>query len=245
MRTLVFKPSGRGPFPLVIVNHGSHEDPRERAVRDISPFIPITNWFTRRGYVVALLERPGHGETGGPYVESQGDCDAPDFASAGLAAAAAIRSALDYLQGLNFVQKKKAIVVGHSAGGWGALALASQRPDDVSAIIVFAAGRGGRAYGRANSNCRPDRLIEAAAQFGTTTEAPSLWIYSENDSYFDPALAQRIFNAFGAAGAKAQFHLLPAVNEDGHFLAFSAEQVEIWGRLVDGFLSYYRIESGH
>jgi dienelactone hydrolase len=236
MRTIVFKPSGRGPFPLAIVNHGSHEDPRRRPGIEISSFLPITNWLTYHGYVVALLERPGHGLTGGAYIESAGDCDAADFRAAGLATASAIRQALDYLQTLDFVQRGQAIVIGHSAGGWGVIALASQRPPDVSAIIAFAAGRGGHAYGKANTNCRTDRLIEAARSFGESVTVPSLWLYSENDSYFGPKLARSMFSAFAAGGSEAEFHLLPPLNKyDGHFLMFAATRP--WESVLIRFLA--------
>jgi hypothetical protein len=44
-----------------------------------------------------------------------------------------------------------------------------------------------------------------------------LWIYAENDSYFGPELTKRMHNAFTAAGGDAEYHLLPAFGNDGHF----------------------------
>ena len=38
----------------------------------------------------------------------------------------------------------RVVVIGHSAGAWGALALAGEDPKNVAAIIAFAPGRGGR-----------------------------------------------------------------------------------------------------
>lgn len=236
MRTLVFKPPGRGPFPLAIVNHGSHENPRRRSKIEVSVFLPITNWLTRHGYVVALLERPGHGLTGGVYIESQGDCDVADFRAAGLATASTIRQALDYLQTLDIVQRGHVIVIGHSAGGWGVIALASQWAPDVSGIIAFAAGRGGHAYGGQHTNCRTDRLIGAARSFGETAAIPSLWLYSENDTYFGPELAQSMFSAFAAGGSEAEFHFLPPLkNNEGHFLMFAASKP--WEAILTKFLA--------
>ena len=66
------------------------------------------------------------------------------------------------------------IVVGQSAGGWGSIALASQNPATVKAVIVFAAGRGGRVDGKPNNNCNPGRLVAATADFGKTARAPML-----------------------------------------------------------------------
>lgn len=74
------------------------------------------------------------------------------------------------------------IVVGQSAGGWGSIALSSLAPPPVKAIITFAAGRGGRVEDKPNNNCAPDKLVEAAGEFGRTSRLPMLWIYIENDS---------------------------------------------------------------
>ncbi len=159
MRTTVIRPKGPGPFPLVVVNHGSTQN-EIRRVAYRSPerdFEAIARWFVERGHVVAIPQRPGHGETGGPYLETQGGCDNADFRKAGLATAASIQAAIDYLTAQPFVRPDGVIIVGHSAGGWGALALASQNPRTVRAVINFSGGRGGRVDNRPDSNCAPDR----------------------------------------------------------------------------------------
>ena len=88
---------------------------------------------------------PGHGATGGKYLEDQGGCDEADYSRSGRATADEIAAALDYLRGQPFIRPDGAVVVGHSAGGWGALALAGEDPKAIAAIIVFAPGRGGHA----------------------------------------------------------------------------------------------------
>src|SRR5689334_8552564 len=71
MRTTVLRPKGAGPFPLVIVNHGSTQNATQRAKSPPPSYSTLSQWFVRRGYVVALPQRPGHGKTGGPYLEDQ------------------------------------------------------------------------------------------------------------------------------------------------------------------------------
>lgn len=83
-------------------------------------------------------------------------------------------------------------MVGQSAGGWAAMALSSVNPPQVKAVIIFAAGRGGRVGGKPNNNCAPDRLVEATADFGRTSRVPMLWIYIENDTFFGPELSKRM-----------------------------------------------------
>ena len=67
-------------------------------------------------------------------------------------------TALDYLQKQDFIRKDAAVVIGHSAGGWGALALANADPKTISAIIALAPGRGGHANDEPNKVCAPHFL---------------------------------------------------------------------------------------
>jgi hypothetical protein len=62
-----------------------------------------------------------------------------------------------------------------------------------------------------------------------------LWVYSSNDHFFSPALAQRFYQAFTAAGGKAQFIMAPPFGEDGHHL-FSLQGIPLWTPMVDDFL---------
>jgi hypothetical protein len=42
--------------------------------------------------------------------------------------------------------------------------------------------------------------------------------------------------AFTAAGGNAEYHLLPAIGGDGHFLIHSTEGMSLWSPLVLDFL---------
>lgn len=240
MRTMLYRPAGAGPFPLVVIGHGSVQD-AERRVRFAQPlFASAAAFFVARGYVVAVPQRPGHGATGGPYLEAQGRCENVDYVRSGQAVADSIVTATAYLTRQPFVRRKGVIVVGQSAGGWGALALASRNPKNVAAVINFAGGRGGRVHGRADNNCAPDRLVEAAAAFGASAHVPVLSIYAQNDSYFSARLSRRITDAYRSRDGRMDYRLLPAFGEDGHRLFPSAEGVALWGPVVDAFLKNLR-----
>ena len=76
--------------------------------------------------------------------------------------------------------------------------------------------------------------------FGMKSRIPMLWIYSENDTYFGPDLANRMHKAFTAAGGNAEFQMLPSFGSDGHFLIDAAEAVPIWSPVVSRFLDQHQ-----
>jgi dienelactone hydrolase len=237
MATRIVRPPGAGPFPLVVINHASTESAERRALLPEPSYAALTEWFAKRGYLVALPQRPGHGRTGGPYLEDQGGCDDADYARAGRGGATSIEAALAAMFARPDVRKTGALVVGHSAGGWGALALASRNPRGVAAIIDFAGGRGGRSFDHANNNCAPERLIEAAREFGSTARVPTLWIYAENDSYFAPWLVQRMADAWRARGGRVDLAIVPAFGLEGHRLAEADDGPAVWAPVIAQFLA--------
>jgi dienelactone hydrolase len=237
MWTNVFQPRGAGPFPLAVINHGSTHNALQRAQYRTPEYRVLTEWLVAHGYAVAVPQRPGHGKTGGPYDESQGaSCAQADYRKAGLGTAGAIAAAIDYMIHQRFVQKTGVLAIGQSAGGWGALALASQHYPPLKAVVAFAPGRGGRVNGEANRNCAPDRLIATGRQFGEQTRIPSLWIYAENDGYFGPDLSRRLADAYRLAGGRAEYHLLPAVGSEGHNLVNDPDAEKLWAPLLEKFL---------
>jgi dienelactone hydrolase len=237
MSATMWRPTGAAPRPLAVVGHASTEDEGLR-IEDPTPrYEELALWLVRHGYVTLLPLRPGHSQTGGPYLEDQGGCDGADYLESGRATAVSIEAAVDYLSTQPFVRKDRAIVVGQSAGAWGALALAGHNPPAVAAAINFAGGRGGHSTAQPNSNCAPDRLVAAAGDFGKTARIPTLWIYTENDSFFGPTLSQRMADAFRRGGGRIEYHLLPPYGEEGHVLAVSPEATSIWGPIVEKFLA--------
>ena len=249
MLAYMVRPSGAGPFPLLVMNHGVSLDPKERSYFPVIEFRDAAIWFARQGYVVVAPVRPGYGATAieiperglfGLFFSGVGNCLDANFRDAGLAIASINKWVIEYMSVQPFIKRDEVVVVGQSGGGWGAIALASQNPTSVRAIIGFAAGRGGHLNGKPNNNCAPDNLVEAAAQFGRTARIPMLWIYTHNDSYFGPELTKRLAAAFQAAGGNVEYHLLPDFGGDGHFMIDSADAVQLWAPLVSEFLKNHR-----
>jgi dienelactone hydrolase len=236
-------PSLKDPATLVLLNHGSPPDASDR------PKIKLgrcdqeaAQWFLSRGYAVAFVLRRGYGETGGEWAENQFGCGHPDFVHAGLETAIDMDAAVDFLTRLPEVKPGDAIVVGQSAGGWGAIAYASAPHPKVAAFVVMAGGRGGHRDNRPRNNCRPDLLADAAGYFGKTARTPMLWIYTENDSYFAPPIARAMYRAFTSAGGVAEFEQPGPYDSDGHRLFFGPGGSSVWGPLVDRYLAQRRSE---
>lgn len=249
MLAYVIRPNGSGPFPLLVMNHGASLDRKERSYFPVIEFREAALWFAKQGYVVVVPVLPGYGaaaieipERGlfGLFFSGVGNCSGDDFRDAGLAIATLDIWVIDYVSFLPFIKRDEVIVVGQSGGAWGAIALASQNPKSVRAVIGFAAGRGGHFNGKPNNNCAPDHLVDAVAQFGHTARIPMLWIYTHNDSYFGPKLSKRLAAAFEAAGGNVEYHLLPDFGADGHFLIDSADGLQSWAPLVSEFLKNHR-----
>jgi dienelactone hydrolase len=214
----LFRPPGAGPFRLAVIAHASTQNGLRRAQMSQPEYRALTAFLIARGFAVLVPERLGHGATGGRYVEDQGGCDEADYVRSGRATADEIALALDYVRKQDFIRKDAAIVIGHSAGGWGALALANADPKAISAIIAIAPGRGGHANDEPNRICAPHTLLAAAAEFGKAARIPITWLVAANDSYFAPAFSLALVDAFRGGGGKVDFRTTPAVGSEGHWM---------------------------
>ena len=233
---LLFRPAGAGPFPLAVIAHASTQNALRRAQMPQPEYRALAGLLVARGFAVLVPERPGHGATGGAYREDQGGCNNADYLRAGQATAESIATALVSMRAQSFVRKDGAIVIGHSAGGWGALALAHANPQGVSRIVVFAPGRGGHADDRPNAICAPQALLTAAAAFGRGARIPVLWLVAANDSYFAPDISRRMAEAFGGGGDAVDFRVLPSFGEEGHWMAERDGGEAVYGAVLDGVL---------
>ena len=245
----VARPLIDGPLKLVVMNHGESLDPTARSFIPIVEFREAALWFAKQGNLVVVPVRPGFGAAAlslpdegvfSAYLGTVGKCSEANFRNPGLAVAAVDQWVIDYFIEQKLSASEGVVVVGQSGGGWGAIALSSKNNKAISAIVTFAAGRGGRVDGKPNNNCAPDKLVDTAREFGRTARTPMLWIYIKNDTFFGPELSQRLFEAYTGAGGKAEYHLMPDFGEEGHAFFGSPETIPIWSPLVTRFLATHR-----
>lgn len=224
-RAILFRPPGKGPFRIAVIAHASTQNRLARAQMPQPDYPALAAALVAKGFAVLIPQRLGHGKTGGPYLEDQEGCDNAEYAMSARTTAEMIMTALTFIRTQSFARKDASVIVGHSAGGWGALALSDRSPKDISAIIAFAPGRGGRKDDRANNICAPDRLIAAAKEFGEDARVPLTWLVAENDSFFPPEFSKQLADAFTEAGDdKVNFQVLPPSGKEGHWLAEAGDE---------------------
>ena len=161
----LFGPEGR-PKGLVVFVHGGFWK-----ALDKNFWSHLARGSVESGYAVVMPQRPGHGETGGPYLEDQRGCDGADYYVAGLATASSIRAAIEYMTLQPFVRRAGVVVVGQSAGAWGVLALASQNPP-IRLLVLLIELDGERVEGRLpGGHCGQLRAL----QIGLTMGVPGLF----------------------------------------------------------------------
>jgi dienelactone hydrolase len=229
----LFRPPGDGPFRLAVIAHASTENALRRAQMEEPEYRALVAFLVARGFAVLVPERLGHGATGGTYLEDQGGCENADYDNSGRQTAMQIAFAEEAMRRQAFIRRDGVVVIGHSAGGWGALYLAGLRPDGVSAIIVFAPGRGGHADDVPSEFCAAEKLIKTAQEFGERARIPVTWLVADNDSYFSPEFSRELVDAFRRGGGKVAFTVLPAAGAEGHALAETDSGVAIASRELD------------
>jgi dienelactone hydrolase len=227
----VFRPDGPGPFPVAVLSHGSPRSAAERRTQGRQRLPVQSSAFVAMGFAVLVPTRRGYGESGGSWAETYGNCDDPDYYTAGRETARDMRAAVDAVRGEKWADTSRVVLAGQSAGGFGSVAAASTPFPGLVAVVNFAGGRGSRAPRQV---CGEDRLVEAMARYGRRSRVPELWIYSANDHFFGPELARRMHGAFVGAGGRAEFFQAPETGADGH--GYFAWMTRDWSPRVEDVL---------
>jgi dienelactone hydrolase len=227
----VFKPEGEGPFPIVVLSHGSPRAASLRRTPARQRLVAQSERFAAMGFAVLVPTRRGYGESGGRWAEGYGRCSDPDYYHAGLESALDLRAAVDAVRGERWADTKRVLLAGQSAGGFASVAASSMPFEGLAGVVNFAGGRGSRAPGRV---CGEARLVDAMGRYGAAARVPELWIYSANDHFFAPALARRMHAAFVAAGGRAELVEAPESGLDGH--GYFARAMDDWTPRVARFV---------
>ena len=224
--THVYKPSGTGPFPLVIFSHGRAPLQADRDKLQYPVLIGHANYWLRKGVAVVAPVRPGYGETGGADREnsltrwSGSTCTSdPDFTQVGRNASAVVVAVHGWAVQQSWVRTDRILLEGQSVGGLTAIAASALNLPGVLASVNFAGGAGGNPAASPGSSCKPENLTRTYASYGKLVKIPSLWLYAENDQYWGADAPQRWYAAFSAGGSDAALvQTGPLPEHDGHSL---------------------------
>jgi dienelactone hydrolase len=243
LHALLWRPEGRGPFPAVLVNHGSGRT-REELER-LGPyenqaytFAPV---FAQHGYVVLFLFREGVGlstDAGRNAIDLMTD----EASARGQAARNALQmkllegremtdalAGLAFLRGLPDVDAGRLAVVGHSFGGSLTVLMAEREPALRAAVIFSGAG-----YSWDRSPELRERLLAAVRQ----TAVPMFFIHAEND--YSTNLGKALAAELEHLGKPNRVKIYPPVGkspDEGH--DFPLNSIPAWESDVFAFLDAF------
>jgi dienelactone hydrolase len=227
----LYKPTGVGPFPLLIWNHGDVETGSVllSGARFREPL--LANEFVDMGLAVAVVARPGVGKSEGTYRTgfSTGDADAT---YKGRVHAKELLAVLPELQQIAWVDKSKLLLSGQSAGGFAVLTALAMNIPGLLGVIDYAGGRTDMSSVRAASHSNTV-MINAFGEVGKAASAPLLMVFAENDSRYTANTIRESYQAFTQSGGKATLALYPPLAGDGHFVH---HQPTLWRDDVRKFL---------
>jgi dienelactone hydrolase len=229
LEAYLYRPSGNGPFPLVVYNHGSR--PGEERIE--WPVAFIGRLLTGAGYAVLVPERRGYGKSEGPtFTEEVGADRGHRFIARLDAEADDLLKAVDHVidDPGSRIDPKRIAIMGWSFGGI-VTTLAASRSPRFAAVLV-------QAPGALNWDRSPD-LRAALTRAATRITVPIQCMAAENDATTESARAI-CKNARGAQDLKIYPPFTPttvrANTAPGHAL-FGSQGVTLWGPDALAFLA--------
>jgi carboxymethylenebutenolidase len=240
LHALLWRPQGRGPFPAILLNHGSG---RTRAqLEQLGPYEGQADTlgpvFARHGYVFLFLFRRGVGLSTDQGTNAV-DLMNAEFAAHGQEARNALQlqllenrelsdavAGLAFLRALPTVEPARVAIVGHSFGGSLSLLLAEREPN-LRAVVIFS----GVGYSWDRSSQLRARLLTAVEHI----RAPVFFIHAAND--YSVAPGTTLDARRQQLGQPHRLKIYPPIGrtpDDGH--AFPILGVSIWEPDVFAFL---------
>ena len=218
LEAIVFRPAGKGPFPLAVVNHGSTgRGSNPKLFRDTFTAPMLAEFLTQRGWLAAFPQRRGRGRSDGLYDEgfnvdrARGyTCKTKRTLAGADRALADLEAAVAALQKRPDVKPGPVLLIGQSRGGALSVAYAGRYPGKVVGAINFVGGWVGD--GCRNAVAVNRTLMNRGAAF----PRPVLWLYGDNDPFYALEHSRGNFAAFRAAGGRGRFVEFRVPGGNGH-----------------------------
>ena len=235
LELLISKPSGPGPFPTVIFNHGS-------TGRGDNPDLFRRSWssqtvskhFLDKGWMVIYPQRRGRGGSDGLYDEgfepdrSRYTCQT-DLSLAGVSRAIEdLDAVMEHVRQRSDVITTRMLIGGQSRGGILAIAYAGELPDMFLGVVNFVGGW-------ISDQCANATAINTTTfRRGAAFKRPTLWIYGDQDPFYSLSHSKANFAAFVEAGGKGRFesYWVPGQNSGHSAIAHP----RLWSDLLNTYM---------
>jgi dipeptidyl aminopeptidase/acylaminoacyl peptidase len=217
----LYRPSGTGPFPAIVLNHGSETLPGWKPDQAM--------FYVPRGFVLFLPHRRGQGRSAdaGANINNTPATGAA-FVDALVAQNDDVMAAIAYVAALPYVDPKRIAVVGCSLGGIESL-FAAERGTGIVAAIDFA----GASITWAGNPLLQERMKAAAR----SARVPVFFVQAEND--YNTAPSRELFAEMQKAGKPSGMHIFPpngSTPQEGHSFCAGGPDPP-WGGEVLAFLN--------
>ena len=167
----------KGPYPLLVYNHGSEETPGDKCDEGA--------YFSKLGYVVIVPHRRGHGKSTGKYLseycsENDGACKMKYLRKQLEDVKKAIAFAKDYrVDGKKVVDGKQIALMGHSFGGIVTMFL---NQEDVGQSVAVSLSGASQSW---ETNADAREQMKTAAREALT---PVYYVEPMNDHSIEPTI---------------------------------------------------------
>ncbi len=126
-------PTGKGPFPTVILTSGSGPQDRDETIFEHRPFLVIADYLTKKGFAVIRYDDRGIGQSKGDFIEATTADLADD-----------LEVVFEWAKKNSKVDPRKIILAGHSEGGIIGPIVASRNADVAGVVLLAGTGVTGR-----------------------------------------------------------------------------------------------------
>mgnify|MGYP002831011437 CR=1 FL=1 len=229
----LFKPEGKGPFPVLLINHGSAP-----GMLNSQASAAIAAPFVKRGWVVFMPYRRGQGlsHESGPYIMDE---IKKSINEGGLPSGVKTlvrlnqtdhlsdqRAALKWIQTQSYIKIDQIAAFGNSFGG-------------IQTMLGVTNGgycAGVNAAGGAKSWSKAKPLQELMKEAARSTKVPVMFFQAEND--FDLSPSKTLYQLMKDLNKDAVFKIYPPFGKtakEGH--SFPYEGVDTWFEDVFSFIS--------
>jgi carboxymethylenebutenolidase len=223
----ITRPAGIGPFPAVIYNHGSEQNPRRCGPPELA------RAYTEHGYAFFAFQRHGHGQSPGAYIvdlEKKLRAGAPDPA-ARIALHEDynrdVAGAVAWLMQRPEIDRARVVMTGISYGGIQTL-LTAEKGLGIRAFLPFAPGA--MAWANPAIQARLEQAVRNA-------KAPLFLAQAQNDFSLGPSeVLGPIIRAKGAPNDAKIYPPNGTTHEDGHGGFAVRSGIPTWSPDVFAFL---------